>query len=279
MPQLAIGPYEVPAEARRERHFSAGADVDDSRVGAPVWGDGAYLGTFLILSLLETAEGLALVARGVFDRPKVRGLLEDFEVLLAEVVADPTRLARSLLGGVAESEPPSDTVDLRGFRVRRSRIEVALAHCPGVADVAVAVTDDAGGEPALVAYVVADGGQAPTLAQLRRALWTGLPGALWPAAAVVVDTLRRSPDGRLDLDAMPPPTPTRAAAEPDVLAAMWCEISGRPADAGRNYWQDFTFLQALAEAREVGIVLGDEAVASCRTPEMLAALRGAGSGT
>ena len=96
MPQLTIGPYEVRAEARRERHFSAGPDPTEARDAAPVWGDGAYLGTFLLLSLLETSGGLALVARGVFDRSAAQRLLDDFGSVLAEVVADPTRSVRSI---------------------------------------------------------------------------------------------------------------------------------------------------------------------------------------
>jgi hypothetical protein len=59
-------------------------------------------------------------------------------------------------------------------------------------------------------------------------------------------------------------------AEPDILTAMWAEISGRPVTPNETYWQDFSFLHVLAEAREAGLVVPDEDVVRCRTPEMLA---------
>ena len=232
MPGLSIGPYEVRPELRRERHFSSRP--------AETWGDGIYLETFLILSLLETPEGMSLVARGVFDRAKARGLLEDFRDVLADVVAAPHRPITVRAGGGG----------LRGLRFSRSRTEAALRRCANVADVTLSVRDGR-----LVADLSADG-PPPSLAQLRHCLWEELPGAPWPAD-VFVDGARVA-DG--------PPAPVAA-----MLAAMWGEISGRPVGPRTSYWQDFSFLQVLAEAREAGIAIADEQVARCRTLEMLAA--------
>ena len=273
MPELSIGPYEVRAEARRERHFSSGPAKGNSDRDTPVWGDGVYLGTFLILSVLETAEGLALVARGVFDRPAARNLLEEFESLLAQVVADPDRRISALSPDAGTSHQSDDVVELRGFRASRSRIESALGRCPGVDDCAVAVRENDAGEPVLVVYVVAEEGRpSPSLTALRHAVWAAQPGALWPAAAVVVNALVRLPAGSLDVAALPPPDRS-GAADPraELLTAMWREISGRYVGRRNSYWQDFSFLQVLAEAREAGLVLDDWQVARCRTPEMLAA--------
>lgn len=246
MPGLSIGPYEVPARAREERHFSAGPDP---------WGDGIYSGTFLILSLLETADaGLALIARGVFDRPAARRLLEDFRDLLAGVVAEPDRRI-SAFGGVREVRPaaPDDVVELRGFRFSRSRVEAALGEAPGVARVTVAVHDGR----LRASVVVVDGDRPPSLVDLRRALWARLPGAPWPVEAVVVDALGRE-------------EPLEPGVGDDPMTAMWAEISGRPVGPRDSYWQDFSFLQALAEAREAGLALDDEQVVRGRTLEMLA---------
>ena len=52
---------------------------------------------------------------------------------------------------------------------------------------------------------------------------------------------------------------------------MWSEVAGRPLGPGVSYWQDFSFLQVLAEAREAGLPISDQDVARCRTPRMLAA--------
>jgi len=257
MPDLEIGPYEVRAEARRERHFSSGPEKADA--GSPVWGDGAYLGTFLILSLMETADGLALIARGVFDPGAVRGLLVDFQALLAEVAADPERR----LSTPAAVAPP-DQVDVRGFRVSRSRIESALARCPGVAEVGIAVR-----EQRLVAYVVPNDERRPTLGTLRCALWASHPGAPWPADAVFVDFLPRGPDGGVDLAAVRPGAPVEDGNDPG-FEGLTAVLGGGWFTPQQSYWQDFAFLDVLADAREAGLVVADEDVVRCRTPEMLA---------
>jgi hypothetical protein len=278
MPGLVTSRFEAGTAARGERHFSTGPNQDkagqDEPAGeaGPEWGDGIYLGTFLILSLLETPDGMALVARGVFSRPAARRLLAELVALLAEVAAEPAR-SISQLAAVALPGVPDDVVEVRGFRASRSRIEAALARSPGVADVALAVRDGADGQPRLVAYVVPDG-DGPTLAELRHALWSRLPGALWPADAVTVDRLHRLPDGRLDPEALPAPTRSRPG-EPDpvaaALAAMWSKVRGQPVRPDTIYWQDFSFLQALDEARRTGLPIGDDQVVRCRTPETLAA--------
>jgi hypothetical protein len=87
MPDLVTTPYQVGGASREERHFSA----SDAGSDEAVWGDGIYTGSFVIVSLVDAAEGMGLVARGVFDRPAGRRLLEALRSLLEEVVADPTR--------------------------------------------------------------------------------------------------------------------------------------------------------------------------------------------
>ena len=273
LPGIAVGPYEPPAAARRERHFSARRGPDEAG-GTPVWGDGAYLGTFLLLSLVEAPDGMALVARGVFDRPRVQELLDRFVELLAAAVGAPDGPVADLAADVARRAPVPDELDLRGLRVRRSRLEAALTRCPGVGEAAVAVRAD-GGEPRLVAYVVAEPGAVPpTLAQLRAAQWAALPGTPWPSALAVVDALPRLADGTPDVAALPVPT-TGPPAEADplavTLATLWGEARCRPAGVHDSYWQDFSFLRALAEARSAGLAISDEQVARNRTPETLAA--------
>jgi len=270
LPGLEVGPYEVAASARRERHFSGAGQVTggDHR---PRWGDGAYCGSFLLLSLLESGPGLALVARGVFSPPAARGLLEELEAVLADIVAAPDRRLSDL---VARGAPvgAGDELVLRGLRLNRSRLEAALSTCPGVAEAAVSIADH-GGDPRLVAHLVADG-DPPTLAQLRQALWAALPGSAWPAEVLLVDTLPRGPDGRLDPTRLPA-SPRAAPATPDpaaaLLSSIWAGGAGFPPTPSSSYWQDFSFLPALGEARAAGLPLTDVQVGRCRTPEMLAA--------
>jgi hypothetical protein len=113
------------------------------------------------------------------------------------------------------------------------------------------------------------------LAELRRAVWRALPGGLWPSAAVILDRLPRRPDGGVDRPALPPPDERSDEDGDDALASllvgMWGEIAGRRVDAATPYWQDFSFLQVLAEARAAGLGITDEDVGRTRTLEGLAA--------
>jgi len=101
LPGVTTTGYDTSATTTRA-HFSAGspgdgaADGNDDREPAAPWGQGLYLGTFLILSLAETAEATSLTARGAFDRPAVERLLANFVSLLQEIVADPTRRVSGL---------------------------------------------------------------------------------------------------------------------------------------------------------------------------------------
>ncbi len=112
--------------------------------------------------------------------------------------------------------------------------------------------------------------EAPTLEELRRAVWDRLPGYAWPAA-VMVPALPRRPDGSLDQAALPAtadgPTPP-PSPEARLLAANWAEAGG---DGGPgNYWQRFSFLDALAAAAGAGLPVTPQQVARCRTVEALA---------
>lgn len=276
MPGLEVGPFEMPVSSRRERHFSSPDDAQ--REQALPWGGGALSETFLLLSLLELDDGMGLVARGVFHRPAVRRLLEDLEVLLTDIVMAPDRPV-SELGVAAPGPPQAGEIDLLGLRLQRTRIEKVLAGCDGVAEAAIVVhargVDGVDDGPMMVAYVVTERRRPPpSLAALRKALWKVLPGSPWPAAAVVVDRLPHLADGRLDASALPGP-PALAGDRPDpqadLLASLWAEAGAGGAGPGASYWQDFTFLAALAEARAAGLVITDQQVSRCRTPEMLAA--------
>jgi hypothetical protein len=98
-------------------------------VQLPIGGDGLYLGTFLILSLLESADGMALIARGVFDRDACRRLLDDLRTFVVHVLADPS----CRIPVAPRAEPGDDVVEVRGLRASRPRLEGALGACPGVA--------------------------------------------------------------------------------------------------------------------------------------------------
>src|SRR5262249_22077360 len=129
-------------------------------------------------------------------------------------------------------------VKIRGVRVEPAEVESLLARRPGVLASAVVARPDAAGQPALVAYLVLDrpaDGPA-TVAALRSALAGQRRSAAVPAAFVIVDALPITPNGKLDLAALPEPARAGAPARPperprtpteSALAAIWAEVLGR----------------------------------------------------
>jgi len=186
-------------------------------------------------------------------------------------------LARSFPDGSVEVLGPIEAdCDLRGFRVEPARIRTALAGCPGVRDLTVTLQRDERGEPSLVARVVPDG-RPPTLSQLRAHLWTRLPGYAWPTSLVVVAPLPGQSRGEPAARGGPPDDTSAAGAGPatgapgGILRSLWGEVVGveRMASA-ENYWQAFSFIEALGRARDEGLSVPGEHVTSNRTIETLA---------
>ncbi|HEX6862104.1 MAG TPA: condensation domain-containing protein, partial [Thermoanaerobaculia bacterium] len=129
-------------------------------------------------------------------------------------------------------------VKIRGFRIEPGEIQALLDHHPGVRESRVIVRDDApGGDRQLVAYFVpADGAPEETAlrAALRNHLREHLPEHMVPAAFVLVPAWPLTPNGKVDLKALPSPAgsggarvhePPRTATEAK-LAEIWGELLG-----------------------------------------------------
>jgi acyl-coenzyme A synthetase/AMP-(fatty) acid ligase len=304
LPGLETSGYETSATAARA-HFMARddgpGDIEPGAGGAsakepdgagpsPPWGAGLYLGTFVILSVADSADGLSCTARGAFHEPAVRRLLDRFATLLTDVAADPARrLSRLAADGrppeqaVADPDSTRGRVDLRGFRVDLRAIESALAACPAVRDAAVTLERDETGEPAIVASVV-PAGRAPTLTDLRAFLWTRLPGCAWPSVLLVVDRLPAGPRQEAAFPAVGKGTgassgdeESQVSLEESLLGALWADALGVEGVAPQaGYTQAFSFTQALADARQAGVPVPGEAVTRNRTVGALATALAAG---
>ncbi|HWH33731.1 MAG TPA: condensation domain-containing protein [Acidimicrobiales bacterium] len=269
LPGLATSGYDTAASMART-HFAAGGDRSQGAGGAgdgagknseegdgAPWGGGLYNGTFLILSVIEGSDRLSLAARGAFHRPSVVGLLADFEVLLTDIAAHPTRpISRLRVPGTPEHDGGGRSLDLRGFRVDGAALEAALGSHPAIDEVAVDLDPQAGGGVRLVARAVPAGGEVlPSQADVQAFLWSRLPGCAVPA---LVD-----PAGRAGGEG------ARHLPEAEVLAGLW--PGAGPAGPGANYWQRFSFLDALHRGREQGVMVGDGDVVHHRTLANLAA--------
>jgi acyl carrier protein len=110
-----------------------------------------------------------------------------------------------------------------------------LAACAGVREAVVLAREDRPQDKRLVAYVVAQDGQAPAVPVLREQLLRTLPEYMVPAAIVILPALPLTPNGKIDRKALPAPDHTavasRAYAAPvgeveQALAGIWQELLG-----------------------------------------------------
>jgi amino acid adenylation domain-containing protein len=128
-------------------------------------------------------------------------------------------------------------VKVRGYRIEPGEIEAHLRAHPTVGEAAVVLRPVAG-EPALVAYVTPAIGASVVPATLRAFLGARVPAHLLPAWIVPLDTLPRTPSGKIDRRALPAPDPKEASPvsndlpppRPDLeatIANIWCDVLGR----------------------------------------------------
>jgi amino acid adenylation domain-containing protein len=88
---------------------------------------------------------------------------------------------------------------VRGFRIELGEIETALAQCGGVQEAVVMVRDDLPGGRGLVGFVEpAD----LDVAELRSSLKERLPEYMVPSTIVLLESLPRTPNGKLDRQAL-----------------------------------------------------------------------------
>lgn len=160
-------------------------------------------------------------------------------------------------------------VKIRGYRVELGEIETRLCALPGIAEAAVLLREDTPGDQRLVAYVRAPRLDAEALEQRRAALAAELPEFMRPSLILGLATLPRTPNGKLDRKALPPPVAQTAradASEPAagaqpqsdaerVIAGLWASALGLPKVGLRENFFDIgghslLVVQMLRELRE-----------------------------
>ncbi len=103
-------------------------------------------------------------------------------------------------------------VKLRGFRIELSEIESVLLEVPGVLACAVALREDGGGVPQLVAYVVPRAGERIDPRGALGSLRGRLPAYMVPSWLETLDALPTLSSGKVDRAALPAPLRMREAA-------------------------------------------------------------------
>ena len=133
-------------------------------------------------------------------------------------------------GRVAVRGRVDQQVKLHGFRIEPGDIEAQLLAFPGVRQAAVRL-GRRDGRPALLAYI-GHGAGAIDEAALRRHLQARLPAYMQPACIVQLDSLPRTPSGKIDRLALPESVAAQegaaAAGEGTEarLALLWREVLG-----------------------------------------------------
>ncbi|MCV7413677.1 non-ribosomal peptide synthetase [Mycobacterium florentinum] len=124
-----------------------------------------------------------------------------------------------------------EQVKIRGFRIELGEVQAALAALEGVQAAAVIAREDRPGDKRLVGYVTVTGDV--DTAAMRSALGERLPAYMVPTAVVVLDTLPRTVNGKLDKRALPAPeyqsalryTPPATPTE-EIVAGIYGQVLG-----------------------------------------------------
>ena len=176
-------------------------------------------------------------------------------------------------------------VKVRGFRVELNEVESALAAHPLVAEAAVISQRDASDSERLVAYwvpapppgrreevagpspPVQASGQGPSPETLRSFLSQRLPDYMIPAAFVMLDSMPRTPAGKVDLRSLASrgldrPAETAEYVAPrtpleEAIAALWAEVLGVDrVGVNDNFFElgghSLLATQMMARLREIG---------------------------
>jgi acyl-coenzyme A synthetase/AMP-(fatty) acid ligase/acyl carrier protein len=121
-----------------------------------------------------------------------------------------------------------EQVKIRGFRVELGEIQTALATFEDVEQAVVIAREDRPGDKRLVGYVT--GTAEP--AELRTRLAAQLPAYMIPAAVVALPEMPLTPNGKLDVRALPAPEYTAgtyrapSGAVEEVLAEIYADVLG-----------------------------------------------------
>ncbi|MEU1168265.1 AMP-binding protein, partial [Streptomyces sp. NPDC005921] len=191
-------------------------------------------------------------------------------------------LARWTADGQLEFVGRADAqVKIRGFRVELGEVETVLAGHPLVERAAVVARDGR-----LVGYVLGDV-EAEALRELAA---TRLPEYMVPSVVVVLDAFPLTVNGKIDRYALPAPdlasADTRAPSTDaeKVFCALFAEVLGlEAAGLGDSFFalggDSIMSMQLASRARSAGWTVSPRQIFEEKTPERLAQVAVASSGT
>jgi len=272
-PEAALINVYGPTEAHIVTAYKVPGAPDDwpagAPIGTPIRGTRIYVvnqaGQKVPPGLPgEVMIGGDAIARGYLHNPREtaeRFIPDRFASQPGARVYRTGDLARRRPNGVLEFVGRIDhQLKIRGYRVEPGEVEAALVAHPGVRQVAVQGRNDTG-EVRLVAYLVLRG--APlSPGELRAFLAPRLPDELIPSAFVVMSELPLTPDGKVNLQALPAPhaAPVR---EPETDEASRVEAMDALERRIADVWQDVLKIERVA-ADDNFFELGGESMLAFR---------------
>jgi acyl carrier protein len=156
-------------------------------------------------------------------------------------------------------------VKVRGYRIELGEIESLLRKHAALRDAVVVLREDTPGDKRLVAYAIAEPGQAPSPAELRAFAKERLPEFMVPAAVVLLDAFPLTPNRKIDRRALPAPEASAAARESAYvspendlearIAKIWQEVLKLPQVGALDNFFDLgghslLIVQVLSRVRE-----------------------------
>lgn len=162
------------------------------------------------------------VARGYLNRPELtaeRFISNPFSGSAGGKLYRSGDLARYLSNGELEYlGRVDDQVKIRGFRIELGEIESALNRHPAIRESVVSAREGSNGEKRLVAHIVANSSQQPSITELRQFLAQEVPEYMIPSAFVFLDSLPLTPNGKMDRRALPLPDHDRPQIRAEFIA-------------------------------------------------------------
>jgi len=178
------------------------------------------------------------VGRGYLNRPELTAekfVTDPFSHQTGARLYKTGDLCRYLPDGNIEYLSRMDNqIKIHGFRIELGEIETLLEQHSIVRQAVVVAREDVPGDKLLVAYIVPDGDQTPSVSMLRQTLKDKLPEYMVPNAFVMLEKFPLTPSGKTDRRSLPSPTGLRPELESAYVApqteieqtitAIWQEV-------------------------------------------------------
>jgi len=149
------------------------------------------------------------VALGYLNRPDLtaqRFISDPFSEKAGQLLYRTGDFARMRSNGEIEFLGRTDEqVKIRGHRIELAEVRHAIAAHPDLEEVVLMVREDVPGDKRLIAYVTPRSGCEASQDSLRQHTAEKLPAHMVPAAFVVLDSMPRNVNGKVDRRALPPP--------------------------------------------------------------------------